>query len=136
MAPVPTPLTQPFWDACARGELHVQQCATCARSFFPPCRFCPYCLSADVRWRAASGRARLYSYLIQHRAAPGFTPADVPYAVAIVELDEGPRMMTNIVGIPSTPEALELDMPLQVRFVERGPIALPVFGPVTEGTGR
>jgi uncharacterized protein len=131
---VPTPLTQPFWDACARGELHIQHCAACEQSFFPPRRFCPCCLGTDIEWRAATGRARLYSYLIQHRAAPGFT-ADVPYAVAVVELDEGPRMMANIVGVPNTPEALELDMRLQVRFINRGLMTLPVFGPAA-GAGR
>ena len=53
----------------------------------------------------------------------------MPYAIAVVQLEEGPRMMTNIVGLPPTPEALELDMPLRVRFEQRGDVSLPVFGP-------
>ena len=61
----------------------------------------------------SAGRARLFSYVIHHRPAPGFTP---PYAIAVVELEEGPRLMTNIVGCPQTPEALVLDMPLEVVF--------------------
>ena len=64
-----------------------------------------------------------------HRPAPGFED-DAPYAIAVVELDEGPRMMTSIVGLPATPEALQLDMPLQVRFEPRGDVSLPVFGPL------
>ena len=76
-----------------------------------------------------SGRATLYSYMIQHRPAPGFEDR-VPYAVAIVELDEGPRIMTNIVGIPNTPEDLVLDMALEVQFESRANVHLPVFGPI------
>jgi uncharacterized OB-fold protein len=90
---------------------------------------CPACGSRDVVWFTASGRATLYSYVINHRPAPGFED-DAPYAIAVVELDEGPRMMTSIVGLPATPEALELDMPLQVQFERRGDVSLPVFGPL------
>jgi uncharacterized OB-fold protein len=89
---------------------------------------CPACGSRNVEWFTASGRATLYSYVINHRPAPGFED-DAPYAIAVVELAEGPRMMTSIVGVPATPEALELDMPLQVRFEPRGDVSLPVFGP-------
>jgi uncharacterized OB-fold protein len=75
----------------------------------------------------ASGKARLFSYVIHHRPAPGFTP---PYAIAVVELDEGPRMMTNIVGCPQTPEALVLDMPLEAMFERQtDQITLAFFKP-------
>jgi uncharacterized OB-fold protein len=75
----------------------------------------------------ASGRATLYSYVIHHRAAPGFTP---PYAIAVVELEEGPRMMTSIVGCEQTPQALQLDMPLEVVFERiNDDISLPMFRP-------
>ena len=93
---------------------------------------CPACGSRNVEWFTASGRATLYSYVINHRPAPGFED-ETPYAIAVVELEEGPRMMTNIVGLPATPEALELDMPLQVRFEPRGDVSLPVFGPCRPG---
>jgi acyl-CoA-associated DUF35 OB-fold domain-containing protein len=72
------------------------------------------------------------SYVINYRPAPGFEDA-TPYAIAVVELEEGPRMMTNILGLSPTPEALVLDMPLQVRFERRGDISLPVFGPAEAG---
>lgn len=79
---------------------------------------------------AASGRAKLYSYVIHHRPVPGFTP---PYAIAVVELDEGPRMMSNIIECPQTPEALILDMALEVVFRPiDGEISLPLFRPVKE----
>jgi uncharacterized OB-fold protein len=77
----------------------------------------------------------LYSYVINHRPAPGFE-AEAPYAIAVVQLAEGPRMMTSIVGVPTTPEALELDMPLRVRFEKRGELVLPVFGPAGEEATR
>jgi len=127
--PKPTPETQPYWDGTRAGELRVQRCHACGEHYFYPRPFCPRCGSAEVEWVAVCGRARLHSYVISHRAAPGFE-GDAPYAIAVVELEEGPRMMTNIVGLPATPEALELDMPLQVRFEPRGDVSLPVFGPL------
>ena len=128
--PKPTPETQHFWDGARRGELLLQRCDACHSAYFPPRPFCPSCASRAVSVFRASGRATLYSYVISHRPAPGFTP---PYAIAVVELDEGPRMMTNIVGCPQTPEALVLDMPLEVVFEpidER--ITLPLFRPARE----
>jgi uncharacterized OB-fold protein len=70
--------------------------------------------------------------VINHRPAPGFE-ADAPYAIAVVELAEGPRMMSNIVGLPNTPEDLVLDMALEVTFEPRGDISLPVFTPAGKG---
>jgi uncharacterized OB-fold protein len=130
--PVPTPETQPFYDGCAAGELRIQRCTACARPYFYPRPVCPHCGSARVEWFTASGDATLYSYVINHRPAPGFE-AEAPYAIAVVELAEGPRMMTSIAGLPHTPEALELDMPLRVRFEQRGDVTIPVFGPAPSG---
>ncbi len=129
VVPKPTPLTVPFWEGCAAGELCLQHCAACQAPFFPPQSRCPRCLGAELEWAPVSGRASLYSYMIQHRPAPGFEDR-VPYAVAVVELAEGPRMMTNIVGIPNTPDDLVLDMELEVSFEPRADVCLPVFGPL------
>jgi len=128
---VPTPETRHFWEGTRAGELRLQRCRACAKAYFPPRPFCPRCASRDVEVFRASGRATLASYVIHHRPAPGFEP---PYAIALVDLQEGPRMMTNIVGVPQTPEALVLDMPLEVCF-ERldDEIALPLFRPVGSG---
>ncbi len=125
-APRPTPETQPFWDGCAAGELRLQRCSPCQAHYFPPRPFCPRCHSGEVAWEATSGRGALHSYVINHRAAPGF---EAPYAIAVVELEEGPRMMSSIVGVEQTPEALVLDMALEVTFEPRGDVALPVFRP-------
>ncbi len=129
--PRPTPETQHFWDGTREHELRLQRCDACDKVYFPPRPFCPGCASREVSVFRASGRAILYSYVINHRAAPGFEP---PYSIAVVELDEGPRMMTNIVGTPQTPEALRLDMPLEVVFEAFGDeITLPLFRPAEPG---
>lgn len=126
--PQPSPETKPFWDGCASGVLTLQRCRSCEAFYFPPRPFCPTCLSTDVEWKPVSGRATLHTYVINHRPAPGFEQ-DAPYAIAVVQLDEGPRMMSNIVGIENTPENLVLDMALQVTFEDRGDMKLPVFEP-------
>jgi len=126
--PRPTPETQPYWDGARAGELRVQRCRACQRHYFYPRPFCPRCDSDDVEWVAVSGRARLHSYVINHRPAPGFE-ADAPYAIAVVALEEGPRLMSSITGIENTPENLVLDMELEVAFQERGDQCLPVFRP-------
>ena len=125
--PQPTPETQHFWDGTREGQLRLQRCNTCGKVYFPPRPFCPACAARDVAVFAATGKGRLYSYVIHHRPVPGFTP---PYAIAVVELDEGPRMMTNIIDCPPTPEALQLDMALEVAFEKLDDeITLPVFRP-------
>lgn len=130
-APEATPETQHFWDGTKRGELLLQKCDDCATVYFPPRPFCPGCASKSVSVLPASGKARLFSYVINYRQHPSF---DGPYAIAVVELEEGPRMMTNIVECPQTPEALVLDMPVEVTFESvNDAISVPLFKPV-EGT--
>jgi len=125
--PTPTPETAHFWEGCKAGELRLQRCRTCAESYFPPRPFCPKCGSREVEVFRASGRAILWSYVINER--PRRDMGDKPHSIAVVALEEGPRMMTNIVGCPQTPEALTLDMPLAVTFETFGEIALPFFKP-------
>jgi uncharacterized protein len=125
--PQPTPETQHFWDGCKAGELRLQRCTVCAKSYFPPRPFCPSCASRSVEVYKASGKAILYSFVINHRPRPDM--GKEPHSIAVVELAEGPRMMTNIVGCPQTPEALQLDMPLEVVFQSFGEISLPLFQP-------
>jgi uncharacterized OB-fold protein len=126
--PRPTPETQHFWDGARVGELRLQRCDDCQHTYFPPRPFCPSCSSRSVSVIKATGRGRLFSYVINHRPHPAWS---APYSIAIVELDEGPRMMSNIVGCPQTPEALVLDMPLEVSFERMSDeISLPLFRPV------
>jgi uncharacterized protein len=129
--PAITPETAHFWEGTRSGELRLQKCAACSHVYFPPRPFCPQCASTKVGILRASGRATLYSYVIHHRATPGFVP---PYSIAVVQLEEGPRMMTNIVETKQTPEALQLDMPLEVVFQRMNDeISLPLFRPAGSG---
>ena len=126
--PQPTPETQHFWDGCNAGELRLQRCCSCSRSYFPPRPFCPHCSNREVETFKASGKATLYSYVINHRPRPDV--GTEPHSIAVVTLEEGPRMMTNIVGCAQTPEALQLDMPLEVTFEQQNEeITLPFFKP-------
>ena len=124
--PQPTPETQHFWDGTKEGELRLQRCRDCGHVYFPPRPLCPACSSRDVEAFAASGRGSLLSYVINQRQHPSF---DSPYAIALVQLEEGPTMMSNIVDCEQTPEALVLDMPLTVTFEYHGDIAIPLFRP-------
>ena len=127
-APKATPESKPFWDGANSGQLRIQKCVTTGKHFFPPRRYSPFTVGGETEWVDASGRATLYSYVINQRPAPGWEN-DGPYAIAVVELEEGPRMMANIVGVENTPENLVLDMPLQVQFEARGEQQVPVFAP-------
>ena len=125
--PEPTPETQPYWDGAKAGELRLQRCDACAHAYFPPRPFCPKCANRKVSWFKASGKGMLYSYVIHHRSVPGLT---APYSIAVVQLDEGPRLMTNIVGCEQTPEALQLDMRVEAVFTPVSEtITLPQFKP-------
>jgi hypothetical protein len=126
--PQPTPETQHFWDGTKAGEIRLQRCTECRTAYFPPRPFCPKCASRNVEVFKATGRGFLYSYVINHRPRPDL--GTEPHSIAVVQLDEGPRMMTNIVGCPQTPEALKLDMPVEATFETFGDIALPFFQPV------
>lgn len=126
--PVPTiyPETQFYWDGAKEGKLMLQSCTDCDKPYFPPRPFCPLCGSRAVKAFEASGKGRLHSYVINHMPAPGYTP---PFTVAVVELEEGPRMMSNILECPPEPDALVLDMPLEVTFEVRGDLNIPQFRP-------
>lgn len=130
--PVPTPETQHFWDGTRNESLLLQRCTACAATYFPPRPFCPECSCREVEVVTSSGRGRLYSYVINHRPHKAF---DGPYSIAVVELDEGPRMMTNIVECEQTPEALVLDMPVEVVFEPiTDEITLALFRPADAAT--
>ena len=128
-APQPTPASQPFWDGTRAGELRLQQCDACHEHVLYPRPRCPHCGAAALRWVRASGRGKLHTYVVSHLAAPGWE-GETPYVIAVVQLDEGPRMMSNLVGVPADPARLALDMPLQVVFQPRGEQMLPLFQPV------
>lgn len=124
LVPKPVPETAPFWEAAKDDRLLIQRCRACGRHYFYPRPFCPHCTSDDVVWDEVSGRGRLMSYVINHRPVP---PADQAQVIALVELDEGVRLLTNIVDTAPDPAALPLDAPVAVAFEPRGEYKLPVF---------
>jgi len=130
--PVATPESQPFWDACRRHELALQRCDACCSFWFPPGPLCPRCHSAEWRWTPTSGRGTVYSFAVVHRVYhPGFSDS-VPYAVAVVELDEGPRLPTEIVGVPV--DGIRCDLPVEVAFEDvTSDVTLPKFRPRAAG---
>jgi uncharacterized OB-fold protein len=126
--PSPDPTTQPFWAAMLEGRLLIKRCSDCSRAHFYPRPFCPHCWSDNVEWEEASGRAGLYTWSVVHvNDLPPFADR-VPYVAAIVELEEGPRMMSNVENCGF--DELAVGMPLQVTFrKETDDYVLPVFRP-------
>jgi len=134
-ATIPKPLpavtneTAPYWEGCKHHELRIQQCAACGRYQFYPRIYCAQCFSDRVEWTRASGHAKVTTFTIVRRpVSPAFAD-DVPYVVALVTLDEGPTMMTNIIGCPV--EQVVIGMPVAVTFEDWTPdISIPKFRPV------
>ena len=114
-----TPLHAPFWDALRRHELLVQECTACGRLRFVPSELCPVCYSPGATWRRVSGRGRVYTYTVVHRAPTAAYQAEAPYALAYVELDEGPRMPARLVDVD--PAAVEVGMAVEVVFDDVAP---------------
>jgi len=124
--------TQPYWDATAEGKLLIKHCNACGRDFFYPRSHCPRCWSSDTRWKEASGRGTVYTFtIVRQNDLPPFKER-LPYVVAIVELEEGVRLTTNIEGC--APEDVRCDMAVNVTFREEqrdnGSVFLPVFQPL------
>ena len=131
--PQPTPETQEFWDGLRRHELRIQRCQDCDQFYFFPRPFCPAegCRSLNVEWETVSGKGKLHTYVISER---GFGPwaDDAPYVIAVVELDEGPRMLTNLVGVEPDPKQLPADLPLEIFYDDvTDEVTLPKFQPAS-----
>lgn len=137
----PKPLPQigpdmaPFFEAARRHELVVQQCARCHALRFPARAICSRCLGREATWIPVSGRGTVFSFAIMHQAMhPGFA-AEVPYAVVVVELAEGPRLLSNLVGCPVS--EIEIGMAVDVVFEDVTPdVTLPKFRPLRSTAER
>ncbi len=120
--------TRPFWEGTKRHELYLQKCLDCGKFRFYPRSICPHCFSYNTEWTKVSGKGKIYSFTVAHRAGSPSFRADVPYSIAIIELEEGVRMMSNIVECRN--EDLSIDMPVEVVFDDVTPeITLPKFRP-------
>jgi uncharacterized OB-fold protein len=110
--PKPTESSRPYWDAAKRHELMLQRCGACNALIYYPRDRCPQCLSDNLKWQPVSGRGKVYSYTVVRRASTS-SFSDKPYVLAIVELDEGVRMTTNV---EAPPETVKVGMPVSVWF--------------------
>jgi hypothetical protein len=127
--PVVSPEMAPFWEAARRHELVAQRCAGCGIWRFPARDICSRCLSREARWERVAGRGTVFSFAVMHQVYhPGFA-AEVPYAVVVIELDEGARMLSNVVDCPLG--EIAIGMPVEVVFEDVTPeVTLPKFRPV------
>jgi uncharacterized OB-fold protein len=128
--PVPTPETATYWAKAAEGELWLPRCDSCGRVVFYPRPACPHCHGDELTWFRASGRGTVESFVINHVPAPGF---EAPYAIALILLEEGIRLTSNLLGVEPVPDAIKVGMAVEVEFEQRDGVALPQFRVVRDG---
>ncbi|HEY4348722.1 MAG TPA: Zn-ribbon domain-containing OB-fold protein [Gaiellaceae bacterium] len=122
-----------FWEGCLEGVLRAQRCLSCGRLRYPISTICPHCLSTELEWVDLSGRGEIYSFVVFRHVYNEAWRDRVPYAVALVQLEEGVTMIANIVEV--APEAIEVGQPVEVAFEELTPVVRrPAFRPAT-GSG-
>jgi uncharacterized OB-fold protein len=128
LPPLPRPYqdTETYWAAARDHRFVIQHCKSCGKHQFYPRGVCSHCLSSDLEWHEASGKGTVYSFSVNHRAPhPGFAD-EIPFVLAIVELEEGPRMMTNIVEC--NPDSVKIGMAVEVTFEDvTEEVTLPKF---------
>ena len=128
--PIPqiTPELRPFFEASKQGQLVVQKCGNCATLRFPPRRICSNCLSREASWAPVSGEGEVYSFIVMHRVYHPAFATQVPYAVAMVKLKEGAKLISNVIGI--NPHEIKCGMPVEVSFEKLDEeVTLPMFRP-------
>jgi len=120
--------TKPFWDYCKKRELRVQKCLKCGKLHYPPNSICPNCLNMGSEWVKLSGKGQVYSFIVVHRRYHPAFAAEIPYVVAIIETEEGIRMLSNVIGCK--PDAVKIGMPVEVVYEDVSPeFTLPKFKP-------
>ena len=127
--PQPTADTKPFWDGCKDHQLRFQKCVKCHHVRWPPSMFCPECHASQTGWIVACGKGSVYTFAVYHRAFHKAFEGDLPYVTAIVELEEGPRLLTNIIGCH--PDNIRCGMPVEVAWEDVSEeFSLPKFFPI------
>ncbi len=132
--PVTDDSTQHYWDGLAGGKLRIKRCADCGRAHFYPRPFCPHCWSERVAWEDASGRGTVYTFTVVRRNDLPPFGSRVPYVAAIVDLDEGPRVMTNLVDCPI--EDVRIGLPVEAVFREVDDLTLAYFRRLEDRTAE
>lgn len=130
VVPAETELTEPYWAAAREGVIAVQQCSSCEHMWHPPAPVCPRCRTASFRWVRTAGTGRLYSYTrVEHAAHPAVAGA-LPYSVALIELDEGPRVLCGL--LDDTGPTLGQQVTIELGRAAGG-LDLPMARPVRDG---
>lgn len=126
--PVPSHESKPYWEGLRQHKLMMPGCGACGHRWFPPTHLCPRCRATDVRFEPVSGRGRVFSFVNFHRNYHKGFADERPYCVAVIALDEGPRMISNVIGI--APDKVVCDMAVEVVFEDIADAAtLPKFKP-------
>ncbi|MCZ2498815.1 hypothetical protein GN316_18790 [Xylophilus sp. Kf1] len=128
--PLPTidDANRPFWEGARQGRLTLQRCGDCAHIRYPVNHVCPRCLSEAHEWIALSGRGTVYSSIVFHQVYHPAFATDVPYNVSLIQLEEGPRMFSNVIGLP--PSEVKVGDPVAVTFDPVTPeVSIPRFKP-------
>lgn len=129
--PNPTPDAKPFWQGLKEHQLRIQRCKDCGTAYFYPRDVCPGCLSGNVEWFTASGRGKLHTFSIVYRPLK-YPPLQAPYVLAMIELEEGPRLMSNLVGVEADPAKIRCDMPVVIEYADvTAEVTLPRFRPAS-----
>ena len=135
--PLPQPITpeaKPYWDGLKEGKLMLPRCGDCQHTFFYPRVLCPRCRSRKIGWIQASGKGRLHAFGIGHQSFNKAFKVPPPYVLAMVELEEGPRMMSNLVNVAADPKTIACDMPVEVVFHKlTDDHTVPLFQPAKGG---
>ena len=127
--PVPTKETAAYWDGCRNHKLLIQQCTICGKYQFFPRIICTGCMSSQVEWVQSSGQGKVVSFTIMHRPISEAYAAEAPYVIALIKLDEGPTMMSNIVQLD--PNKVFVGMKVEVVFEDWSEeISIPKFRPL------
>lgn len=119
---------RPFWEAARNGRLSLQKCRGCGHVRYPVAHVCPECLSYEADWTDVSGKGEVYSYIVFHQRYNQAFEGDLPYNVALIQLDEGPRMISNVTGVPN--DAVKVGDRVKVTFDPvTDDISIPRFTP-------
>jgi len=125
-----TPETKPFWDGLREQKLMLPKCGDCSRVFFYPRIICPHCQSRNVGWIQGSGRGKLHSFEIAYQTISRAFKVKPPYVLAMVELDEGVRLLSNLIDIEPDPKKIKCDMPVEIVYQKlTDEVTLPLFRP-------
>ncbi len=132
---IPSPRVLPesaeYWRAANEGRLVVKHCRACGQPHHYPRDVCPGCLSGNVEWFTASGRGKLHTFSIVYRPLK-YPPLQAPYVLAMIELEEGPRLMSNLVGVEPDPAKIRCDMPVVIEYADvTAEVTLPRFRPAS-----